>query len=74
VESAIEDHYANVSLTPIEREEVRRAIREDLGERVATAQQEIDRCRGVLRAVKEQERKLLNMHYEDRITGELFDE
>ena len=50
------------------------AITIDLGERVATAQQEIDRCRGVLREVNEQERKLLHMHYEDRITGELFDD
>jgi site-specific DNA recombinase len=74
VETAIEDHYATVSLTDTEREEIRRAISEDLGERVATAQREIDRCRGVLRTIKEQERKLLNMHYEDRITGELFDD
>ncbi len=74
VETAIEDHYATVSLTDTEREEIRQAISEDLGERVATAKQEIDRCRGVLRAIKEQERKLLNMHYEDRITGELFDD
>jgi site-specific DNA recombinase len=74
VETAIEDHYATISLTDTEREEIRRAISEDLGERVATAKHEIDRCRGVLRAIKEQERKLLNMHYEDRITGELFDD
>ncbi len=74
VEAAIEDYYAGVPFSEAEREEVRRAISADLGERVATAQQEIDRCRGVLRAIKEQERKLLNMHYEDRITGELFDD
>ena len=74
VESAVEDHYATVSLTEAERDEVRRAISDDLGERVATAKQEVDRCRGVLQEIREQERKLLNMHYEDRITGELFDE
>ncbi len=74
VESAIEDHYATVSLTEAERDEVRQAISSDLGERVATAKQEIDRCRGVLQEIREQERKLLNMHYEDRITSELFDE
>jgi site-specific DNA recombinase len=74
VETAIENHYAGVSLTDAEREEVRRAISEDLGTRVAVAEQEIDRSRGVLQEIKEQERKLLNMHYEDRISGELFDD
>jgi site-specific DNA recombinase len=74
VENAVEDHYATVSLTETERDEVRQAISNDLGERVATAKQEIDRCRGVLREIREQERKLLTMHYEDRITSELFDD
>ncbi len=57
-----------------EREEVRKEITDDLGGRVATAQQEIERCQAVLEEVKEQERKLLHMHYEERISGELFDE
>lgn len=35
---------------------------------------EIERCQAVLEEVKEQERKLLHMHYEDRISGELFDD
>ena len=74
VETAIEDHYRGVSLTDTERQEIRRALSEDLGERVTTAKQEIDRSRGVLQEIREQERKLLNMHYEDRITSELFDD
>jgi site-specific DNA recombinase len=74
VESAIEHHYQGVAITDTEREEVRQAITHDLNERAKLAQQEIDRCRGVLDEVKEQERKLLNMHYEDRISGELFDD
>jgi len=74
VEAAIENHYRGVAITEAEREEIRQAITEDLGERAAVAQQEIDRCQGVLEEVKEQERKLLNMHYEDRITSELFDD
>ncbi len=74
VEAAIEDHYAGVPFSDAEREEIRQAIAKDLSERVATAQQEIDRCQGVLQAIKDQERKLLNMHYEDRISGELFDD
>ncbi len=74
VETAIEDHYRGVSLTDAERQEIRQALSEDLGERVTTAKQEIDRSRGVLKEIREQERKLLNMHYEDRITSELFDD
>jgi site-specific DNA recombinase len=74
VEAAIEDHYATVPLSEAEREDIRQAVTISLGKRVATAQQEVDRCRGVLEEVKEQERKLLTMHYEDRISGELFDE
>ena len=74
VEAAIENHYRGVAITDAEREEIRQAITNDLSERAKVAQQEIDRCHGVLDEVKEQERKLLNMHYEDRITGELFDD
>ncbi|HEV3047015.1 MAG TPA: recombinase family protein [Solirubrobacteraceae bacterium] len=74
VEAAIERHYATVVLSDTERDQIRRAIAEDLGERLTTARQEVDRCKGVLAEVKEQERKLLKMHYEDRITGELFDD
>jgi site-specific DNA recombinase len=74
VETAIEQHYATVGLSDTEREQVRRAIAEDLGERMTTARQEVERCQGVLDEVKEQERKLLHMHYEDRITDALFDE
>jgi site-specific DNA recombinase len=74
VERAVENHYRGVTISQAERETVRQAITEDLGKRIATARQEIDRCHGVLQEVKEQERKLLNMHYEDRISSELFDD
>jgi site-specific DNA recombinase len=74
VEAEIEAHYATVQFSAEEREQVRQAIIKDLSEKVATAQQEIGRCQAVLEEVKEQERKLLHMHYEERISGELFDE
>jgi hypothetical protein len=74
IESAVEDHYAGVSFSEEERETIRNALTHDLGERVALAQQEIDNCRGVLEQLKEEERKLLQMHYQGRISGELFDE
>ena len=74
VEAAIANHYRGVTITEVEREEIRQAITKDLSQRAATAQQEIDRCQGVLDEIKEQERKLLNMHYEDRISSDLFDD
>jgi site-specific DNA recombinase len=74
VEAAIEEHYAGVAFNEIEREQIRQAITSDLGERVATAQQEVENCQGVLRQLKEEERKLLHMHYQDRISSELFDD
>jgi site-specific DNA recombinase len=74
VEAVVEKHYASVALTDLERDEIRKALAEDLGERVSTARHEIERCQRVLDEIKEQERKLLNMHYEDRISSELFDD
>jgi site-specific DNA recombinase len=74
VEAVVEKHHATVALTDLERDEIRKAVAEDLGERVSTARHEIERCQRVLDEIKEQERKLLNMHYEDRISSELFDD
>ncbi len=74
VEAAVEDYYAGVPFSDAEREEVRKAITDDLGERMEIARQEIENCRGVLEQLKEEERKLLHMHYQERISGELFDE
>jgi site-specific DNA recombinase len=74
VEAAVEDHYATVSFSEAERKEIRKAITDDLGERVAITQQEIENSKGVLQQLKEEERKLLHMHYDERISGELFDE
>jgi hypothetical protein len=71
---AVEKHYRGVTITDTERDEIRQTITEDLRERITTARQEIDRCQGVLEEVKEQERKLLNMHYEDRVSSEFFDD
>jgi site-specific DNA recombinase len=74
VEAAVERHYIGVGLSDDEREHVREAITKDLGDRIALAQQEVDRCQGVLEQIKERERKPLHMHYEERISDELFDD
>jgi site-specific DNA recombinase len=74
VEAAIEDHYATVPFSEAERQEIRTAITDDLGERVAITKREIDNSQGVLQRLKEEERKLLHMHYDERISGGLFDE
>ena len=74
VEAAIERHYATVRLSEADADRVRKAVAARLEAMAETAEQEIARCRGVLTQVKDQERKLLHMHYEERISGELFDE
>jgi len=74
VEQAIENHYATGALSQDERQQVRDAITKDLNDRIELAQREVDRCRGVLAQLKERERKLLHMHYENRVSDELFDE
>ena len=74
VEQAVERHYGSVRLSAAEAERVRHTVASRLGEMADTAEREIARCRGVLAQVKAQERKLLHMHYQERISDELFDE
>jgi hypothetical protein len=74
VEAAVERHYASVRLTANEAERVRRTIASRLEEMAGTAEREIARCEGVLAQVRERERKLLQMHYQERISDELFDD
>ncbi len=74
VEQAIEDVYAENELTDERREEIRQAVRAY----VATLDQQAGPERGeiadTLRRLAGQEKKLLQAHYEDNITRELFAE
>jgi uncharacterized membrane protein YccC len=74
VEAAIEVHYQTVSFSARDQERVRGAIEQHLAKLAATSQTELDRCRGVLTSLKAQERKLLDKHYQDDISDELFHE
>lgn len=74
VEEAIERYYRRVELGEAERERVRTAVRAHLASMAATSEREVDRCRGVLAELDEQERKLLRVHYDDRISPALYDE
>ena len=48
------------------------AVEADLANLAWVSSEEIDRCNTVLAGLKEQERKLLNKHYADEISDELF--
>ncbi len=74
VEGAIENYYATVELTKVERDEVRLAVRRHLGEMAEAAELEIQGCNSTLSALKDEERKLLELHYQDRISAEVYDE
>lgn len=73
VEAAIENHYRTINLSLPDQERVQAAI-EQLAKLATTSQHEIDRCQGALAALKAQERKLLDKHYADKISDELFDD
>lgn len=72
IEAAIERYYGRVHLDSADRTRIQVALEEYLGEQAAVSQQEIARCQGVLDRVMEEERKLLQAHYQDRVSPELF--
>lgn len=74
VEAAIERYYRRVQLSPSRQRRIRQTIRARLDEMAAAAEQELGRCHSALRALEEQERKLLQKHYQDRISDKLYDE
>jgi DNA invertase Pin-like site-specific DNA recombinase len=74
VEAAIEAHYATVRLSADEQARVRRAMTEHLSGLIETSRQELARCKGVQQRLKREERALLNKHYEDKVSDELYNE
>ncbi len=74
VEALIERYYATVVLSETRRARVRQAIRTELARMSATSENELRRCNGVLAELKTQERKLLDAHYQDRVSSELYAE
>ena len=74
VEAAIERYYRNVQLSKARQQRIRAAIKARLDEMSAISEREVGRCTGELRTLEEQERKLLQKHYQDRISDKLYDE
>jgi site-specific DNA recombinase len=74
VEAAVERYYRTVQLSTARRERIRQTIKARLDAMAAVSEREIGRCHGELRSLEEQERKLLQKHYQDRISDTLYDE
>ena len=74
VEAKIVEHYATIRLTPERREQLRSAIHERFAALTAFSARELERARQELARLKDEERKLLRAHYDDRISIELFAE
>lgn len=74
VEAAIERYYRHVELSKAQQERVRQAIKAHLDDMAATSEREMSRCNAELLALEEQERKLLQKFYEDRISENLYNE
>lgn len=74
VEAAVADHYATVTLSREQRDAIARDLTEQLETYSGRASVERTRAERVLADLKQQERKLLDAHYADRISDELFGE
>ena len=74
VEAAIEHHYTTIQLTNTERERVRAAIQQHIDGLAAIADKETARARTEITRLDNEERKLLAAHYQDRISGHIFNE
>lgn len=74
IEQAVIRHYAVVQLKPERREALRRTIRKRFEALTALSAEELTRARGELIRLKEEERKLLQAHYADHVSEELFAE
>lgn len=74
VEAAIERHYKTVELSDQDRSRVVAFIERHLAKQATTSKKELRRCNTLLTDLKEQERKLLEKHYKDEVSNELFSE
>jgi len=67
-------HYAVVQIGQERREALRRTIRKRFESMTALSAEELTRAKGELTRLKEAERKLLQAHYADHVSEELFAE
>ena len=74
VSAAIERHYATVELSPERRQRIAAAVRDFCTVRQEATAPQVMAATAELARLKQQERKLLDAHYEDRVSRELFAE
>ena len=74
VEAAIERHYSTLELDEEERTRVKAALREHTEALAKVARRETTRARSEVTRLDNEERKLLQAHYADRISADLFNE
>ena len=74
VESAIERHYATVQLTDDQRDRIRATVREHIDALARVAEKETARAGAEVTRLDNEERKLLNAHYQDKISDHIFAE
>ncbi len=73
VEAAIERRYRTVQLSKARQQRIRQTMKARLDAMAAVSERETARCHSQLRTLEEQERKLLQKHYQDRISDKLYD-
>jgi site-specific DNA recombinase len=72
VEAAIEQHYATKELTDAERDALRSAVTAHIETVSTLAAEKISEAEAMLIRLNQEEKKLLQAHYADRVSEELF--
>jgi DNA invertase Pin-like site-specific DNA recombinase len=73
VEEKIEDLWSSVTLTPETIAAVRRDVAQYIDERAEVADREVKRHQKRIREVEDKQRKLLDLHYRDLISDDVFE-
>jgi site-specific DNA recombinase len=73
VDAAVERCYANVQLSDKRRERIGQLVREHLDKLAAAADIEITRARRTISKVEQEENKLLDRYYAERVSQRLYD-
>jgi site-specific DNA recombinase len=74
VEAAVERCYANIQLSDRRRKRIGQLVRAHLDKLTTTANIEIARAQHTLNKVEQQERKLLDRYYAERVSQRLYDQ
>jgi hypothetical protein len=72
VQLAIERYYRSIELTPVESEDVRRKLKEQLGVRLEIARKQTEKHNRRLRDLQNEQQKLLQLFYRDGVDEEVL--